>query len=84
MDELLRGFSVSFMLAALGFGIFDLALAGERARLLRRAALINILWLAAMTAISLRYFFVVPVSFLSATLLIFILAWSKLPSERTT
>lgn len=30
MNDLLRGFSISFMLAALGFGAVDLALSGER------------------------------------------------------
>jgi hypothetical protein len=84
MDDLFRGFSVSFMMAALGFGAFDVVLWGERAGLLRRAALVNILWLAVMTAVALRYFFVVPTSFLSATLFIFILAWLKLPPERVT
>ncbi|SRR6266852_4970288 len=84
MDNLLRGFSVSFMLAAFGFGIFDVVLWGERAGLLKRAALVNVIWLAVMTAVSLRYFFIVPASFLAATLLIFILAWLKLPAEGTT
>ncbi len=83
MAEMLRGFSVSFMMAALGFGVFDLLLSGERAGLLKRAALANIIWLAAMTAVSL-YFFVVPTSFLAATLLIFALAWLKLPAEGTS
>jgi hypothetical protein len=81
---MLRGFSVSFMLAALGFGVFDMVLSRERAGLLKRAALINIIWLAAMTAISLHYFFIVPTSFLGTTLLIFVLAWLKLPAEGTT
>jgi len=84
MDDLLRGFSVSFMMAALGFGIFDVVLWGERAGLLKRAALVNIIWLAVMTAVALRYFFVVPTSFLGVTLLIFVLAWLKLPAEGTT
>lgn len=84
MDDLLRGFSVSFMMAALGFGIFDVVLWGERTGLLKRAALINVIWLAVMTAVALRYFFVVPTSFLAVTLLIFILAWLKLPAEGTT
>jgi hypothetical protein len=84
MAGMLRGFSVSFMLAALGFGLFDLVLSRERAGLLKRAALINILWLAAMTAISLHYFFIVPTSFLAATLLIFIAAWLKLPADVTS
>ena len=84
MAGMLRGFSVSFMLAALGFGLFDMVLFRERAGLLKRAALINILWLAAMTAISLHYFFIVPTSFLAATLIIFVLAWLKLPADVTS
>jgi hypothetical protein len=84
MDNLLTGFSMCFMLAALAFGAFDLALSRERTGLLKRAALINILWLVAMLAVSLRYFFIVPTSFLAATLLIFVLAWWKLPAEGTT
>ena len=84
MNDLVRGFSVSFMLAALGFALFDLLLFWERAGLLKRAALANIIWLAAMTAVALRYFFIIPISFFTATLLIFVLAWLKLPSEGTT
>jgi hypothetical protein len=84
MAGMLRGFSVSFMLAPLGFGLFDLVLSRERAGLLKRAALINILWLASMTAISLHYFFILPTSFLAAALLIFIAAWLKLPAEGAT
>ena len=84
MNDLVRGFSVSFMLAALGFALFDLLLFRERAGLLKRAALANIIWLAAMTAVALRYFFIIPISFFTATLLIFVLAWLKLPSEGTT
>jgi hypothetical protein len=84
MDNLLTGFSICFMLAALALGAFDLLLSGERAGLLKRATLMNILWLAAMTAVSLRFFFIVPTSFLVATLLIFVLAWWKLPAEGTT
>jgi len=56
----------------------------ERAGLLKRAALANIVWLAAMTAVSLRYFFIIPGSFLAVTLLIFVLAWVKLPAEAST
>jgi hypothetical protein len=83
MAGMLRGFSVSFMLAALGFGVIDLMLSRERAGLLKRMALINIVWLAAMTTVSLRYFFIVPTSFLATMLLIFILAWLKLPADGT-
>ena len=83
MDNLLTGFSMSFMLAALALGAFDLLLSGERADLLKRATLMNILWLATMTAVSLRFFFIVPTSFLVATMLIFVLAWWKLPTAGT-
>jgi hypothetical protein len=51
---------------------------------LKRAALVNILWLATMTAVSLHYFFLVPTSFLAATLLIFLFAWLKLPADGAT
>ena len=81
MADLMRGFSVSFMVAALGLGVLDLLLSRERPGLLKRVALINTIWLAAMTAVSLHYFFVVPTSFLAAALLIFALAWLKLPAE---
>jgi predicted membrane protein len=84
MAEMLRGFSVSFMAAALGFGVFDLMLSRERARLLRRPSLINIIWLASMTAVSLRYFFIVPTSFLAVALFIFVLVWLTLPADGTT
>jgi hypothetical protein len=79
MDNFLRGFSISFMLAALVMGALDLVLARERAGLLKRVALINTIWLAAMTAVALRYFFAAPTSFLIVALLIFALAWLKLP-----
>jgi hypothetical protein len=81
MDNLFRGFSIAFMLAALGIGALDLVLARERAGLLKRLALINAIWLAAMVADSLRYFFVFPTACLVAALLIFALAWLKLPAE---
>ena len=80
-DNFLRGFSISFMLSALGLGALDLALCRERSDLLKRVALINTIWLAAMTAVSLRYFFIFPTSFLATALLIFAAAWLKLPGE---
>jgi hypothetical protein len=79
MDNFLRGFSISFMLAALVMGALDLALRRERAGLLRRVALVNIIWLAVQTAVVQHYFFIVPTSFLAVALLIFALAWLKLP-----
>jgi hypothetical protein len=81
MDNFLRGFSISFMVGMLGLGALDLLLARERAGLLKRVALINTIWLATMIAVSLRYFFVFPTSFLAAALLIFALAWLKLPAS---
>jgi uncharacterized membrane protein len=81
MDNFLRGFSISFMLGALVMGALDLALCRERAELLKRVALINTIWLAAMISVSLNYFFVVPTSFLAVALLIFAAAWLKLPGE---
>ncbi len=84
MADLLRGFSVSFMLSALGFGVLDLALARERAGLLKYVALVNTIWLVAMTANSLRYFFAAPTSFLVVAPVIFALAWLKLPASTSS
>ena len=81
MSDLMRGFSVAFMLAPLAFGVLDLMLSRERAGLLKRAALVQIIWLAAMIVVALRYFFAVPLSFLVVALLIFALAWLKLPAD---
>jgi hypothetical protein len=44
-------------------------------------ALVNFAWLVVMTAVSLRYFFILPLSFLATTLLIFALAWWALPGS---
>lgn len=81
MDDLLRGFSISFMVAAFGFGVLSLALSGEREALLKKLALIFALWLAVMTAVSLRYFFAAPSSFLAVALAIFVVAWRNLPGN---
>lgn len=81
MDNFLRGFSISFMLGVFCVGAIDLVLGRERAGLLRRVALVNAIWLAAMTAIGLRYFFAAPTSFLAIALLIFVGAWVMLPGE---
>jgi hypothetical protein len=80
-DNLLRGFSVAFMVGMLGLGVIDLVLVRERGDLIKRVALINILWLAILTAVSLRYFFAFPTSFLITGLLIFVLAWLKMPGS---
>jgi hypothetical protein len=84
MGDLLRGFSVCFSLAMLGTGAMDLLLAGERTGLLKRVALVNAIWLAVLTDVSLHYFFAAPTSFLVAGLLLFALAWLKLPAEGGT
>src|SRR5215469_2205862 len=81
MDDLMRGFSMAFMLAVFAFGAFDLVIRRARTELLKRVALVNSLWLAAMVLLSLRYFFVAPTSFLVVTLLAFIAAWVKLPAR---
>jgi hypothetical protein len=81
MDNMLRGFSISFMVGMLGLGVIDLVLARERSGLLKRVALVNAIWLGTMTAVSLRYFFVFPTSCLVIGLLIFMLAWLKLPAS---
>jgi len=81
MGEFLRGFSISFMVVMLGLGVLNLVLMRERAGLLKRVALVSAIVLAAMTANSVRYFFVLPTSFLALGLLLFALAWMKLPGE---
>ena len=79
MDNFMRGFSISFMLATWVMGAVNLVLCREYAGLLKRVALVNAIWLAVMTAVSLRYFFIAPTSCLIATLLVFSAAWIKLP-----
>jgi hypothetical protein len=59
----------------------DLSLRRESARVLKRAALINMIWLAALTTVSLKYFFAVPTAFLVAALAIFAIAWVKIPGR---
>ena len=79
MDNFLRGFSISFMLAMFAMGGVDLALIRERSGLLKKVALVNVIWLAAMTVVGVRYFFAAPIAFLVLALLIFVVAWVKLP-----
>jgi hypothetical protein len=81
LADLERGFSISFMLSVLGLGVLDLLLARERPAQLRRLALINTIWLGAMTVNSLRYFFLAPTAFLVAALLLFALAWLNPPAD---
>ena len=79
MQNLMTGFSISFMLAVFGFGALDLSLGRAPAPLVKRVALVNALWLLVVTAVSLRYFFAVPTSFLAAATLLFLLATVTLP-----
>ena len=81
MDNLLRGFSICFMVGAIGLGALDLALARERAGLVKRVALINALWLAVFTAVTLHFFFIIPTTFIVVALLLFVLAWIMLPQS---
>jgi hypothetical protein len=83
MSDLMRGFSIAFMLTPLAFGVLDLVLARERTGLLKRVALVQIIWLAVMIVVALRYFFAAPQSFLAVALIIFVLSWLKLPSDPT-
>lgn len=83
MSELTRGFSISFMLGILAFGVLDFAVSSERATLIKRVASVNVLWLAAMIAVALRYFFIVPISFLAVSLLPFAIVALMLRSEPT-
>jgi hypothetical protein len=80
MENLMRGFSISFMLGAWGLGALDLVLVRERLGLLKRVALVNVVWLAVMTAVSMTYFFAAPTFCLTVTLVIFGLAWVQLPT----
>ena len=81
MENLMRGFSISFMLGVWGLGALDLVLVRERLGLLKRVALVNVIWLAVMTAVSLRYFFAAPSFCLTVAFVIFGLAWVQLPAE---
>ena len=81
MSDLFRGFSISFMLATFVVGALDFAVRRERSWLLKWITLVNVLWLAVMLAVSLRYFFVIPIAFLSVALVIFVAAWATLPRE---
>jgi hypothetical protein len=81
MDNLMRGFSITFMLGAWGLGALDLVLMRERLGLLKRVALVNVIWLAVETAVSLTYFFAAPSLCLTVTLVIFGLAWVQLPAD---
>jgi hypothetical protein len=78
MDNLLRGFSIAFMLGTFGMGFLDIVVLRERANLLKNVALVNALWLGAMVAVSLRYFFAAPTVFLVVAFLIFAAAWLSL------
>jgi hypothetical protein len=80
MDNLMTGFSIAFMLAALALGALALIIRRERPQLVKRVALVTALWLAAMTAVSFHYFFAAPTSFLAVTLVLFSLSWLFLPS----
>jgi hypothetical protein len=80
MEDILRGFNISFVILPLALGILNLILSGERSALLKRLALINSLWLAAMVANSFCNWFLAPTLFLVVALALFVAAWVKLPA----
>lgn len=82
MGDLLTGFSVSFMLAALVLGALALVLRRQPAALLKRVAQVYVLWLAAMTAVTIRYFFIFPTTFLVIALLLFLASWVQLRPDK--
>jgi len=81
MDNLFRGFSIAFMLAALALGAIAFFLRRERTQLLKRVALLYLLLLVAMTAVSLVYFFPAPTFSLVGALLLFLSATISLPAS---
>jgi hypothetical protein len=84
MSDLLRGFSMAFTVASIGLGTLDLTVARERTGLLKRIALVNVIWLTALVGIALRYFFAAPLSFQVVALVLFVAAWFTLPAEGTS
>ena len=80
-SEVMRGFSITFMLSILAIAVLDFAVSGERAALLKRVALVNSVCLAAMLAVALRYFFIVPISFLVVSFLPFAIVALTLRTE---
>jgi hypothetical protein len=84
MTELFRGFSVCFTVASIGLGVLDLSLLREPSALLKRVALIHVLWLGALVVIALKYFFAAPLAFQALALAIFAAAWIKLPGKHAT
>lgn len=81
MGDLMQGFSLALSLLSLALGAINLAISGQGTAILRRLALINVLWLAAMTVNSLYHWFVIPTGFLVIALVLFALAWVKLPGD---
>src|SRR5579863_3308945 len=81
MDNLMTGFSLAFMLAALVLGALALALRRQPAALLKRVALLYAVWLVAMVAVSVHYFFAIPLAFLSIALLLFAGSCLTLPAR---
>ncbi|MEO8027274.1 MAG: hypothetical protein ABI823_12415 [Bryobacteraceae bacterium] len=83
MQELLNGFSLAFVFLPVTLGVLCLAIAKARdARLMRQAALVAGLGMAAQSAVGLTHWFWVPDSFLIPATLTFAAAWFLLPRER--
>lgn len=85
MKELNDGFSLSFSVFSAGFGLLAfVAASSNEAALRRRAALFSALTLIGMSAVGLRYWFIAPNSFLIASAVCFVAAWSMALRERGT
>lgn len=80
-SEVFRGFSITFMLGILGIGALDFAVSGEHAAVLKRVAIVNAIYLAAMLAVALRYFFIIPIGFLAVSFLPFAIVALSLRSD---
>jgi hypothetical protein len=84
MQEFMHGLSISFTLGSLVMGAINLLLSRERSGLLKRIAIVDAIWLAALTVVSLHNFFVMPTAFIATAFVLFALAWWQLPGESTS
>jgi hypothetical protein len=78
MAELVRGFNIAFGLLSLSLGLINLAIARLDSSVLKRLALVNVVWLTAMTLNSMYHWFAIPTAFLATALLLFAVSWMAL------
>lgn len=82
--DLVQGFNVSLTLFSLALGGLNVLLVRnlrEQPTLLKKLALGNVVWLAAMLANSLLHWFVIPTSFLAVAFACFGAAWVRLTAR---